>query len=139
LLSLPRRPDDASQLGTQVVRFASIGVVSTVVFAAWFAVLVDPLGAIAADVVAFGLCAFANTAANRRLTFALRGRTGRVRQYSAGLAVAVMPLVLTLIVLGVLDAAGATSLGAQLLALTVTNAVATLGRFVVLRNWVFRA
>src|SRR2546427_3639733 len=71
-------------LGHQVVRFASIGVVSTVVFGALFALLDGPLGAVGANVVALLVCAFANTAANRRLTFALRGRTGRARHYAAG-------------------------------------------------------
>src|SRR4051794_24555218 len=55
------------RLGSQVVRFASIGIVSTVVFAALFAVLDGLLGPVGADVLALLLCAFANTAANRRL------------------------------------------------------------------------
>jgi putative flippase GtrA len=101
-------------------------------------VLAGPLGAVGADVIALGVCAVANTAANRRLTFALRGRAGRVRQYSAGLAVSLLPLVMTLGVLGVLAAAGVTSLAAQLVALTVTNAAATFVRFLLLRTWVFR-
>jgi putative flippase GtrA len=125
-------------LSQQLVRFASIGVVSTVLFATLFALLAGPLGPVAADVIALGVCALANTAANRRLTFALRGRAGRVRQYSAGLAVSLLPLVMTLAVLALLAAAGVTSLGAQLVALTLTNATATFVRFLLLRTWVFR-
>jgi len=72
-----RRPGSgrvtSSPLGAQLVRFASIGVVSTVVFAALFAVLAGPLGLVAADIVALAVCAVANTAANRRLTFGVRG------------------------------------------------------------------
>ena len=45
-----------------------------------------------ADIVALTTCALANTAANRRLTFALQGRAGRVRHYLAGLAVSSLPL-----------------------------------------------
>jgi putative flippase GtrA len=112
--------------------------VSTVVFALLFAVLAGPLGPVAADVVALGACALANTAANRRLTFSLRGRSGRGRSYAAGTALAALPLVATLAVLGLLDALGITSVGAQLVALTATNALATLGRFLALRHWVFR-
>ena len=74
------------------MRFASIGVVSTVVFAALFALLDGPLGPVGADVVALLVCAFANTAANRRLTFALRGRAGRARHYAAGTALGLLPL-----------------------------------------------
>jgi putative flippase GtrA len=126
------------RLGPQVVKFASIGVVSTIVFAALFALLDGPLGPVAADVVALLVCAFANTAANRRLTFALRGRAGRVRHYAAGTALGLLPLGLTLAALGLLSAIGATSLALALVTLTAANLLATVVRFLLLRNWVFR-
>ena len=63
---------------------------------------------------------------------------GRARHYTAGLAVGAAPLVLDIAVLLALGWAGVTSVGAQLLAVTVVNAVATAARFVVLRRWVFR-
>ncbi|MDQ1431509.1 MAG: hypothetical protein QOF40_2111 [Actinomycetota bacterium] len=125
-------------LGHQVVRFASVGVVSTVGFGALFALLDGPLGAVGANVVALLVCAFLNTAANRRLTFALRGRTGRARHYAAGTALGVLPLVLTLSVLAALSALGATTLPVMLVALTLANCTATVARFLVLRHWVFR-
>ena len=119
------------------MRFASIGVVSTVVFAVLFALLDEPLGAVGANVVALLVCAFANTAANRRVTFALRGRAGRARHYTAGTALGLLPLVLTLSALAVLSAIGATSLPVLLVALTAANALATVARFLLLRHWVF--
>jgi putative flippase GtrA len=125
-------------LGHQVVRFASIGVVSTVVFGALFALLDAPLGPLGANVMALLVCAFANTAANRRLTFAFRGRTGRARHYAAGTALGLLPLALTLTVLAVLSACGATSLPVMLVALTLANLTATGARFLLLRHWVFR-
>jgi putative flippase GtrA len=125
-------------LGHQVVRFASVGVVSTVVFGALFALLDGPLGPVGANVIALLVCAFANTAANRRLTFALRGRTGRARHYAAGTALGLLPLVLTLSVLAALAAVGATSLPVMLVALTLANCTATVARFLLLRHWVFR-
>ena len=97
-----------------------------------------PLGAVLADVVALLVCAFANTAANRRLTFALRGRAGRVRHYAVGTALGLLPLALTLGALGVLAAVGVTSLAVVLVTLTATNLLATAARFLLLRNWVFR-
>jgi putative flippase GtrA len=127
-----------SRLGSQVVRFASIGVVSTMVFAALFALLEGPLGPVGADVVALLVCAFANTAANRRLTFALRGRAGRARHYAAGTGLGLLPLGLTLAALGALAAAGASSLTLTLVTLTVANLLATVARFLLLRHWVFR-
>jgi putative flippase GtrA len=125
-------------LAGQLARFASIGVVSTILFATLFVALSGPLGRFAADVVALTICSLANTAANRRLTFSLRGRSGRARHYSAGLALAVLPLALTLLTLLVLSAVGSTSLVTALIALTAVNGIATLARFVLLRSWVFR-
>jgi putative flippase GtrA len=129
---------DDSRLGPQVVKFASIGVVSTVLFAALFALLNGPFGPVGADVVALLVCAFANTAANRRLTFALRGRAGRVRHYAAGTALGLLPLGLTLAAIAVLGALGITSLLVTLVTLTAANLLATTARFLLLRNWVFR-
>jgi len=125
------------RLGPQVVKFASIGVVSTVVFAALFALLDGPIGPVGADVIALLVCAFANTAANRRLTFALRGRAGRVRHYLAGTALGLLPLALTLVALAMLAALGVSSLAVTLLILTAANLLATVARFLLLRNWVF--
>ncbi len=122
-------------LGGQLVRFGSIGVVSTIVFAILFALLAGPLGPLGADVVALGLCALANTAANRRVTFALRGPTDRARHYGAGLALAGLPLLLTVSVLAFLGGLGVTSIVALLAGATVVNGAASLGRFVVLRRW----
>ncbi len=137
---LDARPGGAptdDRLEHQVVRFASIGVVSTAVFAVLFVLLDGPLGAVGANVVALLVCAFANTAANRRVTFALRGRAGRARHYAAGTALGLLPLVLTLSALAVLSAIGATSLPVLLATLTAANALATVARFVLLRHWVF--
>jgi putative flippase GtrA len=127
-----------ADLGGQLARFASIGVVSTIVFAVLFVALSGPLGRYGADVVALMLCSVANTAANRRLTFSLRGRSGRARHYLAGSVLAALPLALTLITLLTLRAAGTTSLVTALVALAAINAVATVMRFVLLRSWVFR-
>lgn len=125
-------------LAAQAVRFASIGLVSTVVFAVLYALLFGVLGAVGALLVAFALCSVVNTAANRRLTFALSGRSDRRRHVLAGAAVAALPLGLDLVTLGVLAAAGVTALGPQLLVLTLVNGVAAVARFLLLRRWVFR-
>ncbi|MBI2704262.1 MAG: GtrA family protein [Actinobacteria bacterium] len=125
------------EAASQLVRFASIGVVSTIVFAFLFALLVGTLGPFAADVVALAICTVANTAANRRLTFQTRGRAGRTRHYLASLALAALPLALTLGVLVALAAMAVGSLPVMLVALTGANLVAALGRFTLLRRWVF--
>jgi putative flippase GtrA len=121
-----------ADLLSQLVRFASIGAVSTIVFAALFWVMAGFAGAVVADVVALGACSVANTAANRRLTFLLRGRTGRRRHYTSALALGALPLVATLLAIAAVHGTGA-----QLLALTTVNGLASLVRFFVLRHWVF--
>jgi putative flippase GtrA len=125
-------------LGAQLVRFASIGIVSTIVFALLFSLLAGPIGAVAALAVAFGLCSLVNTAANRRLTFSLTGRSDRRRHVLAGAAAAGLPLVLDLAALALLAAEGVTALGPQLVVLTAMNGVAAIARFLLLRRWVFR-
>ena len=127
-----------AKLGHHLVRFASIGVVSTIVFATLFALLVEPLGPVVADIVALTICSFANTAANRRITFSLRGRAGRTRHYTAAALLSLLPLALTLTALAVLAALDITALPVVLLTLTAANGLATVARFVVLRRWVFR-
>jgi putative flippase GtrA len=134
----PAGTDTGRQVGGQLIRFAGIGVMSSLLFAVLFALLADPLGAIPADLVALALCAIVNLAANRRITFAVRGRAGRVRHYAAGLALAVLPLGLTELALLGLRAGGIRALPVELLVLTAVNGAATAGRFLLLRHWVFR-
>jgi len=126
-------------LTAQLVRFAGIGVVTTAMFGVLFVLLAGPVGPIAADVIALGVCAAANIAANRRVTFAQRGRAGRRRHYRAGLTVAALPLVVSVATLVALGAAGLTGVAVDLLALTAANLAVTTGRFALLRSWVFRA
>lgn len=127
-------------LAGQAIRFAGVGMASTALFALLFLVLAAAagVGPIAADVVALVVSAVANTVANRRLTFAQRGRPGRARHYRAALAVALLPLLLTVAALVVAGWAGVDSPLGDLAVLTVVNAAAAVGRFLLLRRWVFR-
>jgi putative flippase GtrA len=124
-------------LTEQLVRFASIGIVSTVVFAILFALLAPVAGVVAADIVALAACTFANTAANRRLTFSLSGRRARARHHARGLAVGLLPLSLNLLALGAAWLLGVGSTAGYLLALTVSNAIGAAARFSLLQRWVF--
>ncbi len=132
------RPAARCGFAEQLVRFASIGAVSTIAFAVLFAFFVGPLGILGADIASLALCTLANTAANRRLTFAVRGRTGRARQQARGLAVALIPFTLNVLALGVLAAAGVGSLAGFVVALTAVNVLASLAKFTLLQSWVFR-
>jgi putative flippase GtrA len=134
-------PGDAAPPGLlrQLVRFAVIGVISTLAYVALFALLRGPLPAQAANFSALLVTAVANTAANRRLTFGVRGRGGATRAQVQGLVVFGLGLGLTSGALALVQAAdpdaGQT---VEILALVVANALATLLRFVLLRGWVFR-
>jgi putative flippase GtrA len=130
----PARP-----LSEQVVRFGSIGLVSTAVFALGFVLLAGTLGHVGAAIVALGVCSIANTAANRRLTFSLTGRTRRLGHFARSLVVSLLPLTAMLVTLGALAIAGLTSTLVALGALTVVNVAAGLVRFVLLQKWVFRS
>jgi putative flippase GtrA len=121
-----------------VARFLAIGVASTIAYALLFLVLRAPLGPAAANAAALALTAVANTQANRRLTFGLRGRAQLIRQHAMGAVVYVLTLGLTsgaLLVMHALDADP--SRAVELAVLIAASACATVTRFVALRSWVF--
>ncbi|GAA4739826.1 bifunctional glycosyltransferase family 2/GtrA family protein [Modestobacter marinus] len=123
----------------QLVRFATIGVLSTLSYLVLFVLLRTVAGAQAANLVALLLTAMANTAANRRITFGIRGGPGAGRAQLQGLVVLGLGLALTSGTLAVLHAvAPVPARGTEVLLLVVANALATLLRFLLLRGWVFR-
>ena len=122
----------------QLVRFAVIGVISTVAFAVLYLLLHPTMGAQAANFVALLVTAVFNTAANRAFTFGVRGREGAARHHMQGFVVFVFGWALTSGSLWVLETtAPGASKHVQLAVLVVANLVATLTRFIALR-WVFR-
>ena len=123
---------------SQVARFMGVGVLSTIAYALLFLLIRSPLGAGAANALALAVTAVGNTAANRRLTFALRGRAGLVRQHALGALVYLLTLGLTSAALAVLQGLDARPPRALELAVLVgASAAATITRFVALRSWVF--
>ncbi|MEW6583821.1 MAG: GtrA family protein, partial [Actinomycetota bacterium] len=95
-------------------------------------------GAQAANAAALILATFANTAANRRLTFGVRGRAGAARHQAQGLAILGVALLLTSGCLAVLHAAApGAGRGVELAVLTAANVAATLVKFLLFRAWVF--
>jgi putative flippase GtrA len=124
----------------QAVRFAAIGVFSTLAYLLLFLALRTTVGAQPANLVALLVTAIANTAANRRITFGIRGAPGAGRAQLQGLLVFGLGLALTSGTLAALHAlAPAPSRGTEVLLLVAANALATLLRFVLFRGWVFRA
>jgi glycosyltransferase involved in cell wall biosynthesis len=125
-------------LGGQVWRFALVGIASTLSYAVLYLALRSPLGAQAANALALAITAVANTAANRRLTFDVRGREGIGRHHAAGLLVFALGLALTASAVALLHAAApGASHAAELTVLLLASAAASALRYVVLRFWVF--
>jgi putative flippase GtrA len=123
---------------TAPARFLGVGVLSTLAYALLFVVLRGSLGAAGANALALALTAVGNTAANRRLTFGIRGRADAVRHHVRGALVFVLTLALTngtLLVLHDVDATPARAL--ELGVLVVAGLAATVTRYVALRTWVF--
>ena len=132
---------EARPVGTaaQVLRFAAIGVVSTVAYLVLYLLLRNGFSAQSSNAVALLLTALGNTAANRRWTFSVRGRGGALRHQAQGLAVLGVALAVTSGSLDLLHRLTATPTRAvELLVLALANAAATALRFVLLRGWVFR-
>jgi putative flippase GtrA len=126
------------RLAGPVARFLAIGMLSTLAYAILYLLLRGPLGAGGANALALALTAVANTQANRRFTFGVRGRARLVRQHLAGAAVYVLALALTAGALAVLE--GLDPHPGRLLEVTVlvaASAVATATRYFALRAWVF--
>ena len=122
----------------QLVRFAAIGVASTLAYLLLFLVLRGPFGAQGANFLALLLTAVANTAANRRITFGVRGAVDRFRHQVQGLVVFVIGLALTSASLAVLAAAAPDApRWVELSVLVAANVGATLVRFLLFRSWVF--
>lgn len=124
--------------GTPLARFMGVGLASTVAYALLFLLLAGPVGHVAASAIALASTAVANTAANRRLSFGVRGRDGLVRQHGAGLMVFLIALGLTVgaqRVLYALDPRAPRSL--ELVVLIIARLASTVCRYVALRTWVF--
>ncbi len=122
-------------LGRELLAFGAIGVVSTLAYAALYLALRGVSGPTAANAAALVLTAVGNTAANRRLTFGVRGGGTMVRHQLGGLLALAVALAITTASVGLLGAldprAGRLT---ELAVLVAANALATLARFVLLRS-----
>ncbi|GAA4842118.1 bifunctional glycosyltransferase family 2/GtrA family protein [Actinomycetospora corticicola] len=128
----------APGMTAQIVRFAAIGIVSTLAFLLLYSLFRTAMPAQVSNLLALVITAVGNTAANRRLTFGIRGRRHAGRSQVEGLVVFGLGLVLTSGSLALLDVlAPGASHAAELVTLVVANLVATLLRFVAYRAWVF--
>jgi putative flippase GtrA len=132
-----RAGDGRTGLVRQVLRFGTVGVASTLAYLALYVLLHPAVGAQAANLLALGTTAVANTGANRRWTFGVRGAGATTHQLQ-GLLVFGAALALTSGSLALLHALTDPGRLLELGVLVLANLAATVLRFVALRGWVFR-
>jgi putative flippase GtrA len=123
-------------LPTQIGRFTVIGVASTIAYLVLFLLLRGIMSAQVANLVSLGVTAVANTAANRRLTFGISGRSNAARHQVKGLIAFGIGLALTSGALAALSPADPGRI-AEVSVLIAANLAATVIRFLLYRHWVF--
>ena len=126
-------------LAWQLPRFAAIGVASTLAYVVLYLLFRGVMPAQAANLTALLLTAVGNTAANRRVTFGVRGRAGAGRHQFRGLIAFGAGLALTSGALAALHAFGHSGRAIEVAVLVAANLAATLLRFALYRSWVFGA
>lgn len=125
-------------LARQLVGFCVVGGLSTLAYLLLFSLFRLGMGSQLANALALLVSAVGNTAANRRLTFGVRGRDKAVRHQAQGLVVFAIGLALTSGSLAALGAANAEpSQSTELAVLIAANLAATVLRFLLFRAWVF--
>jgi len=128
-----RQPDRPGGI-RQLAAFGLIGTASTLAYVAIYAWLRAAMPAEAANALALLATAVGNTAANRRITFAVRGRRNLARDHAAGLIALGVALALTSSSIALMDVL--VPHRGRLLEIGVlvgANAAATLIRFLLLR------
>ena len=135
----PTTPGVPAGLTRQLVRFVTVGVLSTLLYVLLYLPLRHPLGAQGANALTLLITVIANTTLNRRFTFGITGRHHAARHQLQGLMVFWLTLGLTSATLAVAHSITSTPPTAIELALLIAaNVAATLVRFLLLRRWVFR-
>lgn len=121
----------------QITRFVVIGIASTLSYVLLFLLLSPIVGAQMANFGALLATAVANTAANRRFTFGVRGSNDALKHHGQGIFVFLIALAFTSGSLAIYQHLDLDSRAVELAVLVSANLVATMFRFVALRHWVF--
>jgi putative flippase GtrA len=127
------------QLSQQVIRFAGVGLVTTVLHLGLFAALVrGGAGSQLANGVALVIATLANTGINRAWTFGISGRKRLAIHHGQALVIFAITYAATTLALALLGvvAPGASTM-VQTAVVLVANVLSTAARFVAMRSWIF--
>ena len=130
--------DRPPRLLHQLVSFGVIGVASTLAYAALYLLVRNALSAQSSNALALLVTAIANTAANRRFTFGVRGSAGNLVHQTQGFVVFALGLAVTsgsLVLLRHYDPVAGRRV--ELAVLVGASVAATLLRFGLFKVWVF--
>jgi putative flippase GtrA len=140
-LSLPVTnggPPRPRTVAWQLPRFGAVGLASTVAYVILYLALRSFLPPLGANLISLLVTAVGNTAANRRLTFGIRGPADAAVHQARGLIAFLTGLILTTGALLALQAGDPRpGNAAQVGVLVLANLLATMSRFVLYRGWVF--
>jgi putative flippase GtrA len=122
----------------QLLRFAGVGVVSTLGYLFLFIAWRPLFGPFGANAIAMAIATLFNTAVHRELSRSTDGQARRGRLFAVAGGLFLVSLGLTTLGLVVAQWIAPSALVAQLIALTMANLIAAVFRFAVLRAWIFR-
>ena len=127
------------QLSKNVIRFAAVGLVTTVLHLGLFAGLVrGGLASQLANGVALVVATLANTAVNRAWTFGVSGRGRLALHHGQALVIFAITYAATAVALAVLAvAAPHASTTVQAGVVLIANILSTGARFVAMQRWIF--
>jgi len=135
---LGQRAPAAPILQRQVISFAAVGAFTTVVHVVLFLALRAGIGSLPANAVALAVATPVNTALNRLVTFSVRGRRRLLRDHAQAGAIFLAGLAMTsLAIIGFGLMWPDRPALVDVVAVLAANATITLGRFLLLRAWVF--
>ena len=132
-----RRPRAHDVTADQLLRFAGVGIISTLGYLFLFVAWRPLLGVYAANAVAMAMATLFNTAVHRELSRYDGCESRRRHRYLVAAALYAISLVCTTAALVVVQWAAGDVLAAELIALSVANLVAAVFRFALLRAWIF--
>ena len=134
-LSIPKPLASQRAVVRQMASFGVIGVASTLAYVAIYAWLRGTMPAAIANALALVITAAGNTAANRWITFGIRGSEGLARHHAAGLMALGAALAMTTASLAILNAvAPRHGRPTEIAVLVLANGAATVVRFLFLRS-----